>query len=64
MRIMRLDEVIACTGLGRSSIYKLMAEESFPKPVSLLSRSVGWISHEINSWILARIEERDERAVD
>ena len=63
MKIMRLEEVKACTGLGRSSIYKLMSEGHFPKAVSLLNRSVGWVSHEIDSWILARIEERDEKVL-
>lgn len=59
MRIMRLSDVIECTGLGRSSIYKLMGESRFPKSVSLGNRMVGWVSHEIEEWIAERIEERD-----
>lgn len=59
MRIIRLKEVIDCTGLGRSTIYKYIAEGSFPKPVSLGDRSVGWVESEVQDWILARIEERD-----
>ena len=35
MRFMRLTEVIKDTGLGRSSIYKRIAEGEFPKPVPL-----------------------------
>ena len=59
MRIIRLKEVIDCTGLGRSTIYKYIAEGSFPKPVSLGDRSVGWVESEVHDWILARIEARD-----
>ena len=59
MRIIRLKEVIDCTGLGRSTIYKYISEGSFPKPVSLGDRAVGWVESEVHDWILARIEERD-----
>ena len=59
MRFMRLTEVIRDTGLGRSSIYKRIAEGEFPKPVPLGGRTVGRVSDEIEAWILERIEERD-----
>ncbi|PHR63228.1 MAG: hypothetical protein COA51_11310 [Idiomarina sp.] len=35
MRLIRLPQVIDMTGLGRSSVYKLMLEGKFPKVVSL-----------------------------
>ena len=56
MRFMRLTEVIRDTGLGRSSIYKRIAEGVFPKPVPLGGRTVGWVSDEVEAWILERIE--------
>ncbi len=59
MRIMRLTEVIQTTGLARSSIYSRMSEGSFPRPVPLGARSVGWVSEEIQDWVEARIQERD-----
>jgi len=59
MRIIRLKDVIDSTGLGRSTIYKYIAEGAIPKPVSLGERSVGWVEEEVHEWILARIEERD-----
>ncbi|QLF94878.1 AlpA family transcriptional regulator [Pseudomonas sp. ABC1] len=59
MRIIRLKEVIDSTGLARSTIYKYIAEGTFPKPVSLGDRCVGWVDSEVHCWILARIEERD-----
>lgn len=61
MRIIRLHDVIACTGLGRSSIYSFISENKFPKPVSLGERAVGWVDSEVNEWILERIEMRDEQ---
>lgn len=59
MRIIRLKQVTDSTGLARSTIYKYIAEGTFPKPVSLGERSVGWVEKEVHDWILARIEERD-----
>lgn len=59
MRIIRLKEVIDSTGLARSTIYKYISEGTFPKPVSLGDRCVGWVDIEVHEWILARIEERD-----
>ena len=60
MRIMRLKEVMDTTGLGRSYIYKLIADGVFPKPVPLGARATGWVSDEVESWILVRIGERDQ----
>jgi len=59
MYIMKLQDIIKVTGLSRSTIYKLMSEGDFPKQVSLGYRSVGWVSTEIDDWIIARIEARD-----
>lgn len=61
MRIMRLEEVMSVTGFKRSSVYKYMAIGTFPKPVSLSDKAVGWVSTEIDDWIKARIAERDQR---
>lgn len=62
MRIIRLSEVLASTGLARSTVYKYVADGSFPKPVSLGDRAVGWVESEVQDWVLARIEERDQAA--
>ncbi len=59
MRIIRLKDVIDSTGIARSTIYKLIGEGEFPKPVPLVGRSVGWVESEVHEWIKARIAERD-----
>ena len=55
MRIMRLKEGMDTTGLGRSYIYKLIADGVFPKPVPSGARATGWGSALVVSWILARL---------
>jgi prophage regulatory protein len=54
--ILRLPAVKARTGLSRSTIYLRISEGSFPKPVSLGSRAVGWIEVEVNDWLNQQIE--------
>lgn len=53
--ILRLPAVIAKTGLGGSTIYKRIAEGTFPKQVALGSRAVGWLESEINAWLNQQI---------
>ena len=54
--ILRLPAVKATTGLSRSTIYLLVAEGSFPKPVGVGRRAVGWLEAEIQDWLQRRIE--------
>lgn len=54
--VLRLPTVKARTGLSRSTIYLRVSEGTFPKPVSLGGRAVGWIEAEIQSWLEQRIE--------
>ena len=62
MRIIRLRDVMSATGLARSTIYKYIGENTFPKPVSLGDRCVGWVESEVHDWVLARIEKRDQQS--
>jgi prophage regulatory protein len=55
--ILRLPAVKARTGLSRSTIYQHVAGGSFPRPVSLGARAVGWVESDIDGWISRKIEE-------
>jgi prophage regulatory protein len=55
--VLRLPHVKGRTGLSRSTIYLRVAEGSFPKPVSIGIRAVGWLESEIESWLSSRVEE-------
>lgn len=54
--ILRLPEVKRSTGLSRSTIYLRVAEGTFPKPVSLGGRAVGWLEAEVQDWLQRRID--------
>jgi prophage regulatory protein len=54
--ILRLPAVKAAIGLSRSSIYLRIADRTFPKPISLGARAVGWLQSDIDDWLRQRIE--------
>ena len=54
--ILRLPAVKARTGLSRSTIYLRVSQGTFPKPVNLGARAVGWVETEIQEWLQRQIE--------
>jgi prophage regulatory protein len=54
--ILRLPDMKRSTGLSRSTIYLRITQGTFPKPVSLGRRAVGWLEAEIQEWLQRRIE--------
>ena len=55
--ILRHPVVKTRTGLSRSTIYLRVAEGTFPKPISLGARAVGWIDAEVEAWLACQIEQ-------
>lgn len=53
-KLMGFAGVSEAVGLGRSTIYKRVAEGTFPKPVALGAHCVRWRSDEIGEWIEAQ----------
>ena len=50
-RIIRFDTVRARTGLSRSTIYRKIAEGTFPAQLKISTNSAGWRESDINRWI-------------
>lgn len=57
-RVLRLPDVRRTTGLSRSSIYELQAEDLFPRSIKLGERAVGWLEEEVREWLAKRSEAR------
>lgn len=66
LTILRRKQVEARTGLSRSSIYARMRhnpkrpgdyDPTFPKPVSVGAKAVGWVESEIDGWIASQIQK-------
>lgn len=50
----RLPSVKTLTGLSRSTIYRLIADGKFPKPIKLGERASGWRQSELEVWLESR----------
>ncbi len=50
-RIIRMKELTSIVGLSRSTIYRLIQEDKFPKQIHLSVRTAGWRLSVINEWI-------------
>lgn len=71
LTILRLKQVAARTGLSRSTIYAKMRlnpkrpgdfDPTFPKPIAIGAKAVGWLEAEIDAWIAAQIEKSRKAA--
>ena len=51
---LRMPSVVRRTGLGRSTIYRLIAARKFPSQVRLAGRAVGWRRSDLDRWSEAR----------
>jgi len=65
--ILRRKQVEERTGLSRSTLYAKIRsnpkrpsdfDATFPRPVTLGARSVGWIESEVSAWLQAQAEKR------
>ena len=66
LTILRRKQVEARTGLSRSTIYAKLRrnikrpgdyDPTFPKPVSVGAKAVGWIESEVQAWLTAQIQK-------
>ena len=52
--LLRLRAVMHVTGLSRSTLYRLIADGQFPRPVRLGARAVAWRRSDVDAWSEAR----------
>ena len=55
IKLVRLAQVRATTGLSKTSIYEKIKNDAFPPPVPIGKRAVAWIESEIQQWATDQI---------
>lgn len=50
-RIVRLKTVLIRTGLSRSTIYRKIAEGTFPPQLKISANGAGWHESDISRWV-------------
>lgn len=59
-RIIRIKTVLARTGLSRSTLYRKIAEGTFPCQVKISIHGAGWRESSVNRWIADPTGYREE----
>ncbi|MCB0689985.1 MAG: AlpA family transcriptional regulator [Saprospiraceae bacterium] len=60
--ILRRKQVEARTGLSRSTIYERTKAGTFPVPISIGAKAVGWLESEIDAWLTTQIQKSRKTA--
>lgn len=55
LRILRPPEVEHKVGLKKTQIYELISQNEFPRGIKLSKQATGWLEHEVDAFLLARI---------
>lgn len=58
-RIIRLKTVLALTGLSRSTLYRKIAEGTFPAQIRISIHGAGWRESAVNRWIADPVAYRE-----
>ena len=53
-RLMRRDEVLHVCGISRSTLHEMVADGTFPRPVRINARAVGWRVADVIAWLESR----------
>ncbi len=53
-QMLRAPQVMARTGLSRSTIWRRIRGGTFPPPVELGVNSIGWLESSITAWLASR----------
>ena len=59
-RIIRFDTVRARTGLSRSTIYRKIAEGTFPAQLKISTNGAEWRESDIDRWVANPVAWRPE----
>ena len=53
-RVLRLTALLAVIDISTPTLWRRVKDKSFPQPISLGGRSIGWLQSEVQAWIKAR----------
>jgi prophage regulatory protein len=59
-RVLRRPEVCKTVGLSATTVWRRERAGEFPRRIRLGGNSVGWLSSEIDCWLVHRAEQRSE----
>lgn len=59
-RLLRLRDVLAQTGLSRSSLYRLIDRDAFPRPVAIAgTRMRAWSAAAVSEFVESQLNQKE-----
>ena len=62
LRLVRMRETERRVGLCEDQIGNLEKAGKFPRRVRISERAIGYVEHELDAWLEARVAARDQQA--
>ncbi|WP_186100875.1 helix-turn-helix transcriptional regulator [Burkholderia gladioli] len=59
-KVLRLIGVLDTVGVKKTTLYRWIREGTFPAPVQLGTRSVGWLATDVQQWVESRQSTRGQ----
>lgn len=56
-QFLRFPQIKQRTGLGKTTVYRAMSRDKFPKPLKLYKRVAVWLASDVDAWMQARVTE-------
>lgn len=53
-KVLRLPDVLKAVCLSRSTLYLMVSEGRFPRPIKLGGRAVAWRESDVDAWLASR----------
>ncbi|MCW3678665.1 AlpA family transcriptional regulator [Burkholderia cenocepacia] len=51
MKALRMKDLTEKVGLGQSTLYRMIAAGTFPKPFELVPGRTAWLEEDIDAWL-------------
>ena len=55
MRFIRSREVVEMIGVSRTTLWRMVREGSFPRPVQISKGNLGYLLETVEAWMRARV---------
>lgn len=56
MTLLRINDVVKKTSIGKSTIWVWVKDGKFPKPIKLSERISAWKESDIDEWVKGKID--------
>ena len=61
-KFLRLPEVLLRVGFSKPQLYKLIAEDQFPRQIKICKRTSVWLESDVNQWMLEQVKRSEQES--